>query len=171
MPPSSRGNAVTRSFVERVAGGLRRFRSSPWSLAVLRVAGAAVVVIVLALIGTSAHAVPQTPSLDAGAASTDSSSVPAPVPLPAPPTSVGGPSDPSVAVEHSQRATPDDPVHLNSAALADLERLPGIGPKRATAILALRARLGRFRAVEDLMRVKGVGRATVKKLRPLVRLD
>lgn len=69
------------------------------------------------------------------------------------------------------RASSDDPVVLNSAVEADLRRLPGIGAKRADAILALRARLGRFRAVEDLLRVKGIGRATLKRLRPLLRLN
>jgi competence protein ComEA len=68
-------------------------------------------------------------------------------------------------------ASPDDPVFLNSAGIDDLRRLPGIGEKRATAILALRARLGRLRAIEDLMKVKGIGRATMRRLRPLVRLD
>jgi competence protein ComEA len=52
-----------------------------------------------------------------------------------------------------------------------LQRLPGIGPKKADAILALRQRLGRFRQVEDLLKVKGIGRATVRRLRPLVRVD
>jgi len=68
-------------------------------------------------------------------------------------------------------ASPDDPVILNTAAVDDLRRLPGIGQKRADAILALRARLGRFRAIEDLLKVKGIGRATLKRLRPMVRLD
>src|SRR5580692_4451322 len=68
-------------------------------------------------------------------------------------------------------ASPEDPVILNSAGIDDLRRLPGIGEKRATAILALRARLGRLRAIEDLMKVKGIGRATMRRLRPLVRLD
>jgi competence protein ComEA len=68
-------------------------------------------------------------------------------------------------------ATPDDPVYLNTATMADLHRLPGIGPKRAEAILALRARLGHFRQIEDLLKVKGVGRSSLRKLRPLVRLD
>ena len=68
-------------------------------------------------------------------------------------------------------ASADDPVILNTAAADDLRRLPGIGPKRADAILALRARLGRFHAIEDLLKVKGIGRATLKRLRPLVRLD
>jgi competence protein ComEA len=68
-------------------------------------------------------------------------------------------------------ATPDDPVVLNTATSEDLRRLPGIGQKRADAILALRSHLGRFRALEDLLKVKGLGRATLKRIRPLVRLD
>lgn len=70
------------------------------------------------------------------------------------------------------RATPDDPVDLNAATLEDLRRLPGVGAKRAEAILALRGHLpgGRFRQIEDLLRVKGIGRAMLKRLHPLVRL-
>ena len=72
----------------------------------------------------------------------------------------------------STRASPDDPVFLNTATVEDLRRLPGIGEKRATAIVALRARLGgRFHAIEDLLKVKGIGRTSLKRLRPLVRLD
>ena len=74
---------------------------------------------------------------------------------------------------HSPRpgASPDDPVVLNAATETDFMRLPGIGAKRAGAIVALRTRLGRFRAVEDLLKVKGIGRATLKRMRPLLRLD
>jgi len=69
------------------------------------------------------------------------------------------------------RATPEDPVYLNQATIADLHRLPGVGPKRAEAILALRTKLGHFRQIEDLLKVKGIGRSSLRKLRPLVRLD
>ena len=62
-------------------------------------------------------------------------------------------------------------VNLNDASAEQLERLPGIGPSRARAILELRARLKRFARVEDLLRVKGIGRATFRKLRPLLTLD
>ena len=70
------------------------------------------------------------------------------------------------------RATPDDPVDLNTARVEDLRRLPGVGEKRAEAILALRASLpgGRFKQIEDLLKVKGVGRAMLKRIHPLVRL-
>jgi len=94
-------------------------------------------------------------------------SSPAPV-LPAP---VSGTPPPESSTPARVRASPDDPVVLNSAGVDDLRRLPGIGEKRANAILALRARLGRLRAVEDLLKVRGIGRAMLKRLRPLVRLD
>ena len=69
------------------------------------------------------------------------------------------------------RATPEDPVYLNHASAEQLRRLPGAGPKRAEAIVELRQRIGKFQRVEDLMRVKGIGRSTIRKWRPLVRLD
>ena len=76
------------------------------------------------------------------------------------------------AASSRSRATPDDPVDLNSATVDDLRRLPGVGAKRAEAILALRARLpgARFRQIEDLLRVKGIGRAMLRRIHLLVRL-
>jgi competence protein ComEA len=62
-------------------------------------------------------------------------------------------------------------VALNSATVDDLRRLPGIGPRRANAILELRAKRGGFRRLEDLMHVRGLGRASMKRLRPLVTLS
>lgn len=69
------------------------------------------------------------------------------------------------------RATVEDPVVLNLATTDDLHRLPGVGEKRALAIVALREKLGHFRRVEDLLRVRGIGRATLRRLRPLLRVD
>ena len=97
-----------------------------------------------------------------------------PLPLPSPPASLASaaPSSPTVdSVANRSRASPSEPVVLNQASVDDLRRLPGIGQKRADAIAALRSRLGRFHAIEDLLKVKGIGRAMLKRLRPLVRLD
>lgn len=71
----------------------------------------------------------------------------------------------------SSAKTSEGKVVLNSAVLADLVKLPGVGPKRAQAILDLRTRLGRFRKVSDLLRVKGIGVKGIKKLEPLVVID
>lgn len=59
-------------------------------------------------------------------------------------------------------------IDLNTATPAQLEALPMIGPKRAEAIVADRARRGPFRSVEDLDRVHGIGPRTVERLRPFV---
>jgi competence protein ComEA len=59
-------------------------------------------------------------------------------------------------------------VDLNSATEADLDRLPGIGPVLAQRILAWRSDHGRFRSVEQLKDVSGVGGATFASLRKLI---
>lgn len=61
-------------------------------------------------------------------------------------------------------------VDLNTATLDDLDRLPGIGPATAQAILDLRRRKGRFRAVDELLEVRGIGEAKLAELRPRVRV-
>lgn len=71
----------------------------------------------------------------------------------------------------SPAITADGKVILNLATEADLRRLPGIGRARAQAILEQRERLGRFRRLEDLLRIKGIGRKRLVALRPKVVLD
>ncbi len=59
-------------------------------------------------------------------------------------------------------------VDINSCSYEDLLRLPGIGPKKARAILEERSKRV-FRSVHDLKRVKGIGAKTVQRLTPYVR--
>jgi len=65
-------------------------------------------------------------------------------------------------------AAPAGPLDLNSATREQLTTLPGIGPARAEAILALRERRGRLGSVEELLDVRGIGPATLARLRPLL---
>jgi len=67
--------------------------------------------------------------------------------------------------------TADGRVVLNLAGALDLQRLPGIGAKRAAAILELRRRLGRFRRSSDLLRVKGIGRRMLERMSAQLVLD
>ncbi len=62
-------------------------------------------------------------------------------------------------------------ININTATVEELDRLPGIGPSRAQAIIALRTHQKRFERVEDVMRVKGIGRAMFRKLRPMLTLE
>ncbi len=166
------------NFETRVSPGFfRQIAASRWAKPLVRMLSIALALVVLAAIGSSARAIPQTVApvviTSAEAASPiASASTPAATAAGAPTTTSSAPATSAPPpTDHTKRATVDDPVTLNTATLDDLERLPGIGPKRAAAILELRQKLGRFRQLEDLMRVKGVGRATLKKLRPIVKLD
>lgn len=62
-------------------------------------------------------------------------------------------------------------VPLNRANAQDLQTLPGVGPAMAARILRVRARLGRFSALEELREVPGIGPKRLAKLRPRLVLD
>jgi comEA protein len=59
-------------------------------------------------------------------------------------------------------------VDLNSATEKQLEQLPGVGPTTAKAIIEFRTRSGRFRRVDDLLVIRGISDAKLKKIRPYV---
>ena len=56
-------------------------------------------------------------------------------------------------------------VNINTAVEAELETLPGTGPVKAKAIVDERKKNGPFKSVEDIKRVKGIGDATLEKLK------
>ncbi|MDE2889626.1 MAG: helix-hairpin-helix domain-containing protein [Gemmatimonadota bacterium] len=73
------------------------------------------------------------------------------------------------ATESVQRHT--GPIDLNRASAGQLTRLPGIGPKIARRIVDDRNQRGPFKSVDDLTRVKGIGKKTVKKLGSKITVD
>ncbi len=59
-------------------------------------------------------------------------------------------------------------ININTATEAQLVKLPGIGPKKARRIVETRKRLGGFKRVEDIMKVKGIGEKTFQRIRKLI---
>lgn len=59
-------------------------------------------------------------------------------------------------------------VNLNTASVAELEQLPGIGPALAARIVEHREAHGPFRAVDELADIRGISERMVDDLRPLV---
>lgn len=100
--------------------------------------------------------------------------------------SLGGPVPPAFAApalqeapapgaqpEHVPVSAPrTDIVYLNEATLSELMSLPGVGAKRAQAILDLRdKRGGKFKQVDEIVRVRGIGAKSLARLKPLLALN
>jgi len=56
-------------------------------------------------------------------------------------------------------------VNLNTATQEDLQTLTGIGPSKADAILEYRETVGKFKEVDELKQVTGIGDKTFERLR------
>ena len=71
------------------------------------------------------------------------------------------------AAAEESSAAPSGVVNINTASLQQLQLLPGVGPSRAQAIVARREQRP-FRRPEELIGVRGIGRATLNRLLPYV---
>jgi len=90
----------------------------------------------------------------------------------------GSPADPgscaaagsgtSASSSPTPGGAPSGPVDLNTADLAALDTLPGVGPATAQAIITYREEHGRFRSVDELLEVRGIGDAKMAELRDRV---
>jgi competence protein ComEA len=80
-----------------------------------------------------------------------------------PPNALQGEADPAAGEALEGQGV----VNIQTASADELQRLPGIGPSKAAAIIAQRERAA-FRRVEDIMRVRGIGRATFRRLRTML---
>lgn len=165
-----------------------RVRASAWTPLVIKVAAGVVGFFALAFVGSGAAAdlLPGRagtylgpPTIPSAAPSARAAAPPVEPVAHAPPVASGqtsaadaGPPDTDASAAPATSAvTADGKVILNLATEDDLRKLPGVGPKKAEAILALRKKLGKFSRPEDLLRVKGIGRKKLAKLRPRLLID
>ena len=193
--PSPAGAAVADAAVALPAQGwLATLKKSVWLEPALRLFGMALLLGVLAGIGVVAttYAKPGVRLPEGSRVLTDALGTgwlkPTTPPSPAPVASAPPMAPPVVAVAatpETERApaepapngappagiTPDGKVILNLASAEELTKLPGVGMKRATAIVALRTKLKRFKHATDLLRVKGIGPRGLQRMLPHLVLD
>ena len=70
----------------------------------------------------------------------------------------------SAAFTSKKALGPNDRIDLNRASTVELMRLPGVGQKKAQAIVALRSRQP-FKKPEDVVAVKGLGPSWFAKVK------
>ena len=55
-------------------------------------------------------------------------------------------------------------ININSASAQEIaQAMTGVGKSKAAAILKYREAYGPFKTIDDLVKVKGIGKATVRK--------
>jgi competence protein ComEA len=77
-----------------------------------------------------------------------------------PATVTNAETDVAVVSEQAQQAA----VNINTADVKQLAKLPGIGKKKAQAIIDYRQAQGAFTSLDDLTKVKGIGKKLLAKL-------
>jgi len=65
----------------------------------------------------------------------------------------------------AKKKPPLHPVNLNTASSAELQQVPGIGPATAEKILQARKSYGKFKSVNDLEAIRGIGPKKLDKMR------
>ncbi|HMY19086.1 MAG TPA: helix-hairpin-helix domain-containing protein [Polyangium sp.] len=186
---SSSSSNVNQKVGAWIKGLSQRIRSSAWTPLVVKVTAGLVGFFALAFVGSGAAAdlLPGRAGTYLGPPTNSKTAPPAsavaphvepvahPPPVPSGQTllvaDAGAPDADATPAPTTSAVTADGKVILNLANEDELRKLPGIGPKKAQAILALRTKLGKFTRPEDLLRVKGIGRKKLAKLRPRLLID
>ncbi len=62
-------------------------------------------------------------------------------------------------------------IDLNTATAKQLEQLPGIGKEIAQRIVSYRKDIGAFKSLDELLRVKGIGKEKLAKVKELITIE
>ncbi len=79
----------------------------------------------------------------------------------------------TVRVKTQEMATenPSKKINLNTATAEMLDALPGIGSKKADAIIKMRKKMGGFRTVEDILNVDGIGETMLAEIQHMIYVE
>lgn len=91
--------------------------------------------------------------------------VPAQEEAPGEPPVISGPAPTANSLTGGSVALPGALVNINTASIAELETLPGIGPALAQRIVDHRAQYGPFATVEAILDVSGIGPAKFEQIK------
>lgn len=70
-----------------------------------------------------------------------------------------------VKIAQEQPSQQTGTININKASADQLESIPGVGTKKAQAIIDYRSKNGNFASVDDLVNVKGIGKKMMDKMK------
>lgn len=77
-------------------------------------------------------------------------------------------SNTNVAITEKLETKNNKKVNINTASQTELETLPGIGPSTALKIIEYRNQNGKFKKIQDIQNVSGIGDSKYKKIENLI---
>jgi competence protein ComEA len=77
----------------------------------------------------------------------------------------------STSAGSTEKLAPGQQLNINTASAAELEKLPGIGPTKAQAIVDYRTQNGNFKSIEDIEKVKGIKSGVFSKVKDYIKVD
>ncbi len=72
------------------------------------------------------------------------------------------------AIGNTYSEEDSDKVNINTADSSRLQAIPGVGPATAQKIIEYREQNGKFKSVEDIKNVSGIGDKTFENMRPYI---
>ncbi len=91
--------------------------------------------------------------------------------VPSPVTDSAAAPGPRLPEPQERRTPTPHVVNINTAAARELESLPGVGPSTAAKIIEYRNAKGKFRSIEDIMKVKSIGPKKFERMKPYIRVQ
>jgi competence protein ComEA len=73
-----------------------------------------------------------------------------------------------LAVQVQAAKNADKRININTASVTELQELPRIGAVVAQRIVDFREEHGRFKKIEEIMKVKGIGEKTFSMIKDLI---
>jgi len=67
--------------------------------------------------------------------------------------------------------TANSKININTATVEELDSLPGIGPAIAAKIVAYREQNGKFKSIEDIMNVSGIGQSKFNNIKDFITVN
>jgi len=80
-------------------------------------------------------------------------------------------SDTIAYVKKDLSSLTEKSINLNTAGINELVKLPGIGEKTAEKIIQLRSERGKFKRLEELMDVRGIGEVKFNKIKKFLYIE